>query len=923
MGPKTFNLLRCLVQPDRPGTKSYAAIVTTLTAHFSPKPLVIAERFRFHKRNQEEGESVTVFVAALRRKCGKKGHLERACKSKGVERKPRHGTRNPKQRFKKSVHSVQPSHTVEAGSSSSEEATVYVLSVQGGPDGYWITPLLNGKPVRMEIDTGAAVSLVSYAVYKKTLKHLPLQPTSLILRTYTGESVPTEGVVNVTVKVNNQTAKLPLYVVKGNFPSLLGRSWLEEISLDWPAIRKICKGESHLSVVLEKHAEVFNDELGTMKEITIKLNLKPDSRPKFFKARTVPYAIKPKVEAELEALVKSGVLEPVRQSDWGTPIVPVPKKDGSVRICGDFKVTINPVLEAEQYPLPHINDLFAGLAGGQKFSKIDLNQAYLQMQVDEKSKKLLTVVTHKGHFRYCRLPFGITSAPAVFQRAMDQILSGLNGVQCYLDDILVTGKTEEEHLENLEATLQRLKEYGLRVRRSKCEFFQSSVEYLGHVIDSEGLHKAPSKIKALTDAPAPENVSQLRSFLGLLNYYGKFIENLSSLLKPLHELLCDGKAWEWTERCEAAFEQAKRALLESDALTHFDPALPLQLACDASPYGVGAVVSHIMPNGILSLAASRMQRWALLLSAHDYDIKYRKSDLHANADGLSRLPLPVNHSEPFHASRPPQAGIFYFRQVEEAPITHTQVKRHTRNDPVLSKLLDIVIHGGCGDIPELKHYLARKNELSVQAVIIPPGLRKKLLQQLHAGHSGMVRMKELARSYFWWPGLDGPIEETARTCPSCQQSVELQVVLATPGQQLFNLPPVGGLVSLGDETNKGGVVRKLQELDRLVAGVKTTEDIIWRRHTDQLLLGSTASSVQPPPVVSAEPVEQDRPAQPTITQDVPCAVEPVSPGSISSDESHPELSPSTPAPAGVNSPGGSAIRRYPQRERRLPKRLDL
>lgn len=264
---------------------------------------------------------------------------------------------------------------------------------------------------------------------------------------------------------------------------------------------------------------MFKEELGNMKDFSVKLNLKPDSRPKFLKARPVPYAIRPKVEAELENLVKSGVLDPVSQSDWATPIVPVMKKDDSVRVCGDFKVTLNPVLEVEQYPLPHIDDLFTGLAGGKKFSKIDLNQAYLQMHVDEKSKELLTIVTHKGLYRYCRLPFGITSAPALFQRAMDQILSGLSGVQYYLDDILVTGETEEEHLKNLDATLERLEEYGLKVRKSKCEFFQPSVEYLGHVIDSDGLHKAPSKVKAIVEAPAPQNVGQLCSYLGLLNYY--------------------------------------------------------------------------------------------------------------------------------------------------------------------------------------------------------------------------------------------------------------------------------------------------------------------------------------------------------------------------------------------------------------------
>lgn len=273
------------------------------------------------------------------------------------------------------------------------------------------------------------------------------------------------------------------------------------------------------------------------------------------------------------------------------------KKDGTPRICGDFKVTVNPVLTAEQYPLPLINDLFSGLAGGQKFSKIDLCQAYLQMHVDPESQELLTIVTYKGLCRHWRLPFGITSAPALFQTAVDQILSGLPTVQCYLDDLLITGPDEQSHLRNLDATLQRLEEYGLKVRKDKCEFFKPSLEHLGHVIESSGLHKAPSKVKVIVEAPSPKNVNQLRSFLGLLIYYARFVPNLANKLKPLHELLNKTKSWNWTNKCEAAFKEVKTTLSRSEALTHFDPALLLQLACDASPYGVGAVVSHIMPSG--------------------------------------------------------------------------------------------------------------------------------------------------------------------------------------------------------------------------------------------------------------------------------------------------------------------------------------
>jgi hypothetical protein len=186
--------------------------------------------------------------------------------------------------------------------------------------------------------------------------------------------------------------------------------------------------------------------------------------------------MRPKVEKELEKLERDGIISKIDMSDWASSIVPVLKKDGSVRICGDFKVTVNQVLQVDQYPLPCIDDIFATLAGGRKFTKLDIRQAYLHMPLDDDSKKLLT------------LTFGIASAPSIWQRAMDQILQGLSGVQCVLDDMIITGKSDDEHLQNLENVLQRLQDNGLRANIEKCSFLQDSVVYCGHEISKEGLH---------------------------------------------------------------------------------------------------------------------------------------------------------------------------------------------------------------------------------------------------------------------------------------------------------------------------------------------------------------------------------------------------------------------------------------------------
>ena len=215
----------------------------------------------------------------------------------------------------------------------------------------------------------------------------------------------------------------------------------------------------------------------------------------------------------------------------------VVKPDGSVRICGDYRVTVNQVTKLDTYPLPKIKDLFASLAGGKHFTKLDLAHAYQQIVLDEESQKLVVINTHKGLIKYTRLPFGVASAPAIFQRIMEGILQGLDNVTVHLDDILVTGKTQKEHLRNLDNVLDRLENAGLRLKRKKCAFMLPSVEYLGHIISAEGLQPTTDKIHAIMEAPVPTDVTQLRSFLGLLNYYSKFLPQSSTLLAPLYQLL--------------------------------------------------------------------------------------------------------------------------------------------------------------------------------------------------------------------------------------------------------------------------------------------------------------------------------------------------------------------------------------------------
>ena len=262
-----------------------------------------------------------------------------------------------------------------------------------------------------------------------------------------------------------------------------------------------------LQAVLAKHSGVFQDGLGTLKGFRAKIYANPDAPPRFNPAQSVPYALRDKVDMELLRLQEEGTLEHVEFAEWTAPIVAFLKKDkNSVRICGDFSVTVNPVSKLDRYPIPKVEDLFAKLSKGKYFSKLDLSQAYQQLLLEEDSKKYVVINTLRGLFRYTRLPFGISSAPGIFQRVIESVLQGIERVVVYLDDILITGSSEEEHLKTLDEVLDRLDRAGLRVKRNKCEILKRSVSYLGHRIDTDGLHPLPDRIQAIKEAPTPNSV---------------------------------------------------------------------------------------------------------------------------------------------------------------------------------------------------------------------------------------------------------------------------------------------------------------------------------------------------------------------------------------------------------------------------------
>ena len=246
--------------------------------------------------------------------------------------------------------------------------------------------------------------------------------------------------------------------------------------------------------------------------------------------------------------------------------------------------------------MPSVDENLAKLGDSKIFSKLDANSGFWQIPLDDESKLLTTFVTPFGRFCFNRLPFGISSAPEIFQRTMSKILEGSEGTLCQMDDVLIHGVDQSEHDGRVRAVLHRLQDAGLTLN-DKCEFSRSSIRFLAHIIDSSGLHADPQKTTAVTQFPVPSDIAGIQRFMGMVNHLGKFIPHLADLSDPLRQLLRKDSVWVWGEPQQKAFEQIKQALVSPTVLAHYNPNRPTIISADASNTGLGAVLFQVQDDG--------------------------------------------------------------------------------------------------------------------------------------------------------------------------------------------------------------------------------------------------------------------------------------------------------------------------------------
>ena len=351
-----------------------------------------------------------------------------------------------------------------------------------------------------------------------------------------------------------------------------------------------------VSRLIDDFSDVFSsgdDDLGQTNLVEHTINT-GDSRPVKVPPRRIPIHKRQEAEETIGKLKRQGLIEP-SQSPWSSALVFVKKKDGSLRCCVDYRL-LNAATIKDTYPLPRIDATLDALSGSTWFSTLDLKSGYHQIALSESDRPKTAFSCSNGLWQWRVMPFGLCNAPATFERLMDSVLAGLHwqSALVYLDDIIVFGRSFEEKMTRLREVFLRLRQSQLKLNPKKCALFRTEVPFLGHIVSADGVKTDPEKTKAVEAWPVPQNVRELRSFLGFCSYYRKFVRNYATIAEPLHALLKGGQRFKWSAQCQEAFVSLKTALAHSPVLQYPDPQQPFVLDADASDHGIGAVLSQLI-----------------------------------------------------------------------------------------------------------------------------------------------------------------------------------------------------------------------------------------------------------------------------------------------------------------------------------------
>ncbi|XP_038063010.1 uncharacterized protein K02A2.6-like [Patiria miniata] len=675
VGATVYKTVKSLAEPTPVSAKSFKELCDMLVSHYGPKRLVVAERFRFYKREQHMDESIAQYAVALRDLaspcqfgtflddalrdrliCGLRSEyvqkhlltkdsltfqkaldvaktLETATKDlreiKGAHNTAAVHAMHPKPRQKmphnrstkpnthqarcpncgydpshatcpargqkcKSCHKTghfsrvcrsKPKHTraVMAPTSSDDETEFFVGSVssKSAPShtSWHQTILVEKKPINFLLDTGSEVNILPLHVYHTLKLHNPtLQSTTTTrLCGFFGGKVQPRGQKRLSCEVKGKYHILTFLII-GDGEPVLGKHACVSLNL------------------VQRVYTMINDDdvyegTGCLKGPPVKIKLTENATPHCVHApRRIPLPLHPQLKAELDKMEKQGIVTRITEpTDWCAPIVIAPKKNGNIRVCVDLRM-LNKAVAREQFSIPTLEEVLGKIAGAQLFSVLDAKHGFWQIPLHPDSQKLTTFITPFGRFCFNRLPFGITSAPELYQRIMSDLLVNLPGVVVYMDDVLVTGATPEEHDARLRHVLQILQGAGLKLNKDKCKIAQEQVHFLGHRLDKHGIHPDPAKLDAILQMSPPTTKEEVKRLMGMVNWLSRFIPHAATVAAPINALMKGDTEWTWGPAQRSAFRHLKTLLTTAPTLAYYDPTKPTMVSADASSYGIGGYI---------------------------------------------------------------------------------------------------------------------------------------------------------------------------------------------------------------------------------------------------------------------------------------------------------------------------------------------
>ena len=548
--------------------------------------------------------------------CGKRNHFKKVCRANNMAPADNKIT-VPASAAAPNIQIVRASEN-SYNTQADEQCDFFMGCISNTEDaGNWNRTIwLNGTPVLVKLDTGAEVNVLPLAVYKKLATVPPIITCKTLLTAFGGNKYRPLGKSAIKIQTSEATVGQEdefLVMedhVAGEFPIIGGESLLKHSLVCLRQVNTL--GNAFENTILQKYSELFSaNHLGKISYVH-KINLKEDAHPVVNPPRKVPFAIKSKVHSEIKRMEDLGVIRKVDEpTDWVNSMVTVHKPNGDVRVCID-PFYLNKAIKRQHYPMNTIEEVAAKLSGAKFFTKLDAVSGFWQIPLDEDSSKLCTFNTPWGRFRFLRLPFGIADAPEVFQRVMTEHFAEF--AEVVVDDLLVWGKSKDEHDQRLEATLRKASEIGVVFNKKKLELATSEVIYVGHKLTASGLQSDPEKVSAVLNMPAPKDKAGVMRLLGMVTYLGKFIRNLSTITAPLRQVMKKDVEFHWQAEQDKAFKKICEILATNPVLGYFDSSQKTEIHVDSSKYGIGCVLmqnDHPVAYGSYALTKTQ-QRYSTM-----------------------------------------------------------------------------------------------------------------------------------------------------------------------------------------------------------------------------------------------------------------------------------------------------------------------